>query len=211
MAELTADFGPGRILAFQGDHGRADVIATTLASIREQWGEIDCLVANIGSGRGKAGLDLEDADWQGPFEVNLWSSVRVVSAVVRQMIERRQGSITIVGSVAGFESLAAPLAYSAAKAALINYSKNLSRLVGAYNVRVNCVAPGNILFPGGSWEQHLSERTQEVTAYIRTEVPLQRFGRPDEIAGLIVFLSSELASFITGACIIADGGQTRGI
>jgi 3-oxoacyl-[acyl-carrier protein] reductase len=109
------------------------------------------------------------------------------------------------------ESTPAPLPYSAAKAALINYAKNVSRLVGTNQVRVNCVAPGNILFPGGSWERHIEQRHDEVMNYIRTEVPLGRFGTPEEIADLVVFLSSDRASFITGACVIADGGQTRGI
>jgi len=209
--ELASDFGPESVMAFQGDHGRPDVIARTLARMRERWGDLDCLVANIGSGRGKAGLDAKEADWMGAFDVNLWSGVRVVSAAVGQMLENHHGSITIVGSIVGVEGSTAPLAYSSAKAALMNYSKNLSRLVGPYNVRVNCVAPGNVLFPGGSWEKHLAERTAEVTAYVKAEVPLQRFGRPEEIADLIVFLSSDRASFITGACIVADGGQTRSI
>jgi 3-oxoacyl-[acyl-carrier protein] reductase len=73
------------------------------------------------------------------------------------------------------------------------------------------VAPGNILFHGGSWERHLAERHDEVMGQIRAEVPLQRFGRPEEIADLVVFLSSDRASFITGSCVVADGGQTRGI
>jgi len=111
----------------------------------------------------------------------------------------------------GLESTSAPLPYSAAKAALVNYGKNLARQVGPSNVRVNCVAPGNILFPGGSWDRHLSERRDEVLHLINVEVPLQRFGRPEEIADLIVFLSSDRAAFITGACIVADGGQTRSL
>ena len=105
----------------------------------------------------------------------------------------------------------APLPYSAAKAALINLSKNLARQAGPHNVRVNCVAPGNILFPGGSWEKHLEARAEEVHRFIQTEVPLRRFGRPEEIADAIAFLCSDRSSFITGACIVADGGQTRSL
>jgi 3-oxoacyl-[acyl-carrier protein] reductase len=101
------------------------------------------------------------------------------------------------------------LPYSAAKAAVINYAKNLSVQVAPNGIRVNCVAPGNVLFPGGSWERHLEQRREEVMRFIEQEVPLQRFGQPDEIADLIVFLSSPRAAFITGACVRADGGQTR--
>jgi 3-oxoacyl-[acyl-carrier protein] reductase len=116
-----------------------------------------------------------------------------------------------VASIAGLESMPAPLPYSAAKAALVNYGKNLSRLLASRGVRVNSVAPGNVLFPGGSWERHLADRREEVLRYLQAEVPMQRFGRPEEIADLVVYLSSDRASFITGACVVADGGQTRSI
>jgi 3-oxoacyl-[acyl-carrier protein] reductase len=87
--------------------------------------------------------------------------------------------------------------------------KSLSRLVGPQGVRVNAVAPGNVLFPGGTWERRLAERREFFEQYIQSEVPLQRFGRPEEIADAVVFLASERASFITGACLVMDGGQTR--
>ena len=101
--------------------------------------------------------------------------------------------------------------YSAAKAALLSYGKNLARQLGPFNVRVNSVAPGNVLFPGGSWERHLAERRDEVLQQIDIGVPLRQFGQPEEIADLIVFLSSDRAAFITGSCVVADGGQTRSI
>jgi len=76
-------------------------------------------------------------------------------------------------------------------------------------VRVNVVAPGNVLFPGGSWEKKLMDSRQNVEQYIRSEVPAGRFGRPEEIADAVVFLASEKASFITGSCLVVDGGQSR--
>ena len=112
-------------------------------------------------------------------------------------------------SIAGCEALSAPLPYSAAKAALINVTKNLSRMVGSHGIRVNAVAPGNVLFPGGSWEKKLTENREFFEEYIRREVPLQRFGRAEEVADAVVYLASERASFMTGACVVLDGGQTR--
>ncbi|HYX27354.1 MAG TPA: SDR family oxidoreductase, partial [Pyrinomonadaceae bacterium] len=78
-------------------------------------------------------------------------------------------------------------------------------------VRVNAVSPGNILFPGGSWEEKLSAQPEFFEKYIRQEVPLQRFGTPEEVADAVVFLASERAAFITGSCLTVDGGQTRAL
>jgi 3-oxoacyl-[acyl-carrier protein] reductase len=209
--ELAKQHGDGRLLACPGDLSQTEVIRDTLGRVRGHWGRIDAVVANIGSGRGTPGWQPPADDWIRLSEINLYASARLVSEVLPDLIESRAGSLVLIASITGVESTPAPLPYSAAKAALINYAKNVSRLVGKNQVRINCVAPGNILFPGGSWERHLEQRHDEVMNYIQTEVPLQRFGTPEEIADLVVFLSSDRASFITGACIIADGGQTRGI
>ena len=109
------------------------------------------------------------------------------------------------------DSLLAPLTYSAAKSALRSYSKNLAVLVAKNNIRVNYVAPGNILFEGSNWDKKLKENRKQIERYINNEVPMKRFGTPEEIANISVFLSSERASFITGACVTVDGGQTKGI
>ena len=210
-AEMEAAHGGDRVLAIEGDLSTADVIRRALGFARDRWGRVDALVANIGNGRGTPGWRTPPEDWARLFEVNLWSTQRLVAEVLPGMIEARSGSITLISSITGIESTAAPLPYSAAKAALINYGKNLARQAGNHGVRVNSVAPGNVLFPGGSWERHLEQRHDEVMAMIRAEVPLQRFGRPEEIADLVVFLSSDRASFITGSCLVADGGQTRSL
>ena len=211
VAAFETEFGQDRVLAFRGDLSQPEQISAALTQTRERWGEIDCLVANIGSGTAKPGWQLNQADWDTVFEVNLWSSVRLVEAALPAMVQAQRGSIVMIASIAGLESVNAPLPYSGAKATLVNYSKNLARQVGQYGVRVNCVAPGNILFPGGSWEKKLAQNPEHFQRYIETEVALQRFGTPEEIANLVVFLSSDRAAFITGACVVADGGQTRRI
>jgi 3-oxoacyl-[acyl-carrier protein] reductase len=206
---LEAESDSDRLMAFEGDLSKPAVIDGLLAAIDERWGRLDCLVANIGSGRGPVGWDLQEADWHRLTEENVSSSYRLVQKVLPAMIKSQKGSIVLVASIAGLESSPAPLPYSAAKAALVSYGKNLSRQVGQFNVRVNSVAPGNVLFPGGSWERHLTERRDEVLHQIESEVPLRRFGQPHEIADLIVFLSSDRAAFITGSCLVVDGGQMR--
>lgn len=208
-AALQAEFGQERVLGLSGDLSQTAHVATVVRRTREQWGEIDCVVANIGSGTAKNGWQLNQADWDPVFDVNFWSGVRLVEGVLPGMVNARRGSITFIASIVGVESVSAPLPYSAAKAAVVNYSKNLARQVGQYGVRVNCVAPGNILFPGGSWDQKLAQNREPVERYIEGEVALRRFGTPEEIAALVVFLASERAAFVTGACVVADGGQIR--
>ena len=211
VAEFAAEFGAENVQAFAGDLTDAETISRALDATRKRWGEVDCLVSNIGSGKAKPGWQLTQAEWDTVFATNFWSGIRLVEAALPGMVEAGRGSVVLIASIVGLESVNAPLSYSAAKAALINYGKNLARPVAASGVRVNCVAPGNVLFPGGSWAQKLAEQRDVFERYIETEVPLRRFGRPEEIADVVLFLSSERASFITGTCVVADGGQMRGI
>lgn len=206
--EELSEYGE-KVQAFEGDLTRSEIIEQVVSDVQSRWGDIDCLVANIGSGTARGGWDLEEADWQGVFEINFQGAVRMAQAVLRGMTARGGGSIVFVGSIVGLESLSAPLTYSAAKAALHNYAVNLARQVAKDGIRVNCVAPGNVLFPGGSWERKLEERREFFEDYIRREVPMGRFGTPEEIADAVTYLSSPRASFITGSVLVADGGQTR--
>lgn len=210
FSELRAKHSAKNVLAVPSDLTEAGGIRSALNSIREEWGGIDLLVANLGSGSGKLGWNQSEEEWERVFRINFWGSVRLAQAVMPDLMERR-GCIVFVASIVGLEMTSAPIPYSAAKAALINYSKNLARSVAGNGVRVNAVAPGNVLFPGGSWERHLAERRDEVEQYIAKEVPLQRFGTPEEIAALVAFLCSNVAGFSTGACYVMDGGQTHRI
>ena len=135
QAAFESEFGPERVLACEGDLRQTAVIKKVLSIIRERWGPLDCLVANIGSGRGPVGWDLQESDWDRLFEENLSGSLRLMKEVLPAMTRARQGSIVVVASIAGLESSGAPLPYSAAKAALVNYGKNLARQVGPSNVR----------------------------------------------------------------------------
>jgi 3-oxoacyl-[acyl-carrier protein] reductase len=209
--ELAQRFGPEKVLHYEGDLALEATVDNIVSSVIETWGRIDCLAANVGSGSSTPGWNIGPEVWTNALNANLWPAVHVVTRVLQEMINARSGSIVLVSSIAGIEATAAPLAYSAAKSALTLYSKNLSRIVGPHNIRVNSIAPGNILFEGGSWERHLEKRGEEVRLYIDTEVPLKRFGTVEEIANCVAFLSSSCASFVTGACLVADGGQSRSL
>jgi 3-oxoacyl-[acyl-carrier protein] reductase len=209
LEQLRGEFGHD-VLSFGGDLTNHEAIEQSLNAIQNTWGRpLDALVVNIGSGRGKAGWNVTEDDWQSSFNINFWGPVRIAQAAIPFLVSG--GTITFISSIAGVERTPAPLAYSCAKAALIRYAKNLSSVLADLSIRVNCIAPGNILFPGGSWDAHLHDRRDQVLEYIRSEVPSKRFGTPEEVAEVVGFLCSSKASFITGACVVVDGGQSRSI
>jgi 3-oxoacyl-[acyl-carrier protein] reductase len=210
-ALLTAEAEPQRVLFIRGDMTDSTDIRCALDETVAAFGGIDAVVANVGSGTARGGWDLNLDDWQSALDINLLGSMVLASAALPHLIARGDRNLTFISSIAGCEAINAPVTYSAAKAALQSAMKSLSRLVGSDSVRVNVVAPGNVLFPGGTWERKLAERREFFEQYIQSEVSLQRFGQPEEIADAVVFLASERASFITGACLVVDGGQTRSL
>lgn len=186
------------------DEGQARAIVDGAASAL---GGLDIAVANAGTGRGPAGDAPGAAAWRDMLDENLLTAVHLCERA--QDVMSAPGALVLVGSIAGMEFHPAPLPYSTAKAALVRYSRDLARRLAPRGVRVNLVAPGNVLFPGGSWDRRLQDDREATEAVISREVPMARFGRPEEIADAVVFLASERSSFTTGAVLVADGGQLR--
>jgi len=193
----------GRVSAVAADltdpEGRAAAVAACGASL-------DAAVLCIGNGNVTKGSDLTQAQWDAILAQNFFADVHMASALVPLLKKGSAPSLCFIGSIAGLQHLKAPLGYAVAKAALDAYAKGLAHEL-APDVRVNIVHPGNVLFEGGRWEEIRKERPQEVETILASQVPLKRFGTPEEIASAAVFACSPKASFMTGASVVVDGGQ----
>lgn len=198
----------GEALTVEGDLTTAEGVDQLISAAQTRLGPIDILVNNVGGSRGKPSWEASDAEWDEVLGINLMPAVRASRAVIPSMIERRSGSIVIISSIYGRES-GGPTTYNAAKAAELALAKQMARQLAPHNVRVNAVAPGSILFPGGSWQRRMDSDPEGIKRFVETDMPFGRFGRPEEIADVVTFLCSERASLVTGACLNVDGGQSR--
>src|SRR5262245_42209023 len=190
--------------------GVREAVETTVAG----FGAIDILVNNVGGSTGSAFLETSVEDWQRAIDLNLIPAVRASRLVVPSMRARGGGAIINVVSIYGREwggSYVRRPTYIAAKAAEIGMSKALAMELAPLGVRVNAVAPGSIIFPGGAWEKRTKEDPEGIAAFLRADLPLGRFGRPEEVGRVVAFLASDAASLVIGACLNVDGGQSRAL
>jgi len=209
--ELVSKYGKSRIFSLLGDLTNDNDISNCIEKSIEHFGRIDFLIANLGSGRSTPDWNPTELEWTRTMDLNFNGARKLTNKVVPFMINNGGGSIIYISSIAGVEVIGAPISYSVAKAGLISYSKNLSFKLAQNRIRVNTICPGNIYFKGGTWDIKSKENIQEINKMLKEKVPVMRFTTPNEIANIVLFLSSDRASFITGSNIIADGGQTVSI
>ena len=178
-----------------------------VAEVIRTFGQLDILVCNVGSGRSVSpGSETAD-EWQRVFALNLWSTTNSVEAA-RDALAVSKGVIVCVSSICGLEVIpGAPVTYSAAKAALHAYVRGIARPLGKLGVRINAVAPGNILFDGSVWSRKLAEDADAVQAMLEKEVSLGCLGSPIDVANLVAYLASPRSGFATGGVWTLDGGQ----
>ncbi len=176
--------------------------------VLQRHGRLDVLVCNVGSGASVPPGQETPEEWRRVLDINLHASTQMVWAAT-EALAAAGGNAVCISSICGLEALGCPVPYAAAKAALESYVRNAARPLGKRGVRINSVAPGNILFSGSTWERKLAADEAGVNAMLQRDVALRTLGRPEDVARLVAWLASPMAAFITGATYVVDGGQIR--
>jgi 3-oxoacyl-[acyl-carrier protein] reductase len=199
---------PNMVIAVQADVSTQAGIELVISRAVEAFGGLDVLVNNVGRAGGSDLLGTSDAEWQAAIDETLFPAIRASRMAVPHMKQRGGGAIIMIASIYGREA-GGRMTYNAVKAAEISLGKALAQQLAGAHIRVNSVAPGSILFPGGSWHKRQQADPQGIADFVRREIPFERFGRPEEVAAAVVFLASPRASWISGACLVVDGCQSR--
>ncbi len=202
--------GADSVLAVPADLSTPEGIEAVLKRTVEQFGGVDILVNNVGLARGTDVVHTTDREWMEAFDQTLFPAIRASRLVVPHMRRRGGGAIVMIASIYGREA-GGRMTYNVVKAAEISLAKAMARQLAADGIRVNSVAPGSILFEGGTWDRRQKEDPEFIAGFIERELPFGRFGGPEEVGAVVAFLASARASWISGACVIVDGCQSRSL
>ncbi|MCW8901341.1 MAG: SDR family oxidoreductase [Gammaproteobacteria bacterium] len=203
------EFGKDNIFAESCDCTSSESLLRLEKIIQDKWKGIDIVIANVGDGRSVPDPIPNDEQWTKTWNNNFESSL-LTARTFLPMLQKSKGCLLFISSITAMEAFGAPVDYSTAKSAVAALAKNMARKL-AKEVRVNVLAPGNIYFPGGSWDKKIKQDPVRVNTIIESSVPMNRFGTPEEIADAALFLCSRRAAFITGSVLVVDGGQTVGV
>ena len=193
----------GKVFAEAFEVSKMDAYANWLERAVSELGGCDIFVHNISSsGAGGTG------DWDLTFNTDIRAAVTSIETLTPHLENSDCGSIIMMSSTAALETFIKPQAFNALKAALITYSSQLSQQLGPKGIRVNCVSPGPIHFPGGNWDKIKAGRPEMYEA-TESDMALARFGTAEEVGKSIVFLASPASSATTGANLVIDAGYTK--
>ena len=189
-----------KTLIVTGDVCEQSDVEACIARALETFGRVDFAIANAGQSIDSLLLRLKPDVIDRVLDVNLKSAFYLCGAVVKPMMKQRAGSIVLMSSIVGLMGNAGQAAYAAAKAGLLGLTKSLAKELGSRNIRVNAVAPGLI-------ETAMTEKMpDEAREYLLKNAALGRVGKPEDVSGVVTFLCSEAAGYITGQTVVVDGG-----
>jgi len=206
---LASEYGGEQVLVETCDCTNEQALHSLRDRVDHCWGGVDIVVANIGDGRSVPDALPDTDQWQKTWNNNFESAL-LTARTFLPLLQESKGCLLFVSSITAMEAFGAPVDYSTAKSAVSALAKNMARKL-AQEVRVNVLAPGNVYFPGGSWDEKIKQDADRVETIIQSTVPMNRFGTPEEMADAVLFLCSDRAKFITGSTIVVDGGQTVGV
>jgi 3-oxoacyl-[acyl-carrier protein] reductase len=196
----AAGFGT-RAVAVACDVARADQVEAAIAAAEAALGPIEILVNNAGLTRDNILLRLTDADWNVVLDANLKGAFHTTRAVIKGMMKRRAGRIVNITSIVGLTGNKGQANYAASKAGLIGFTKSVAKEYASRGILANCIAPGFI-------ETDMTAALPEAArATLLQDIALGRLGRPEDVAGAVLFLTSDLAGYMTGQVLVVDGGM----
>lgn len=212
VGTATSENGANNISAYLGDNGKGlvlnvtdnDSITSLFDAIKADFGGVDILVNNAGITRDNLMMRMKDEEWDDIISTNLNSVFKISKAVLRHMMKKRDGRIINIGSVVGSSGNPGQANYCAAKAGLLGFTKSLAQEVASRGITVNTVAPG---FIQTDMTEELNDEQKDT---ILSKVPANRLGKPQEIAGAVAFLASDMAAYINGETLHVNGGMYMG-
>ena len=199
-AEVAAELGGGA-QGFGADVSDPASVVALVQAVEEAFGQVDILVNNAGLTRDNLLFRIKDDDWDTVLDANLRGAFVAIRAAARGMMKRRWGRIINIASIVGITGNKGQANYAASKAGLIGLTKSVAKELGSRNILVNAIAPGFIE------TDMTAAMTPEARAGLSGQIPLDRIGSPQDIAGMVAFLASDLASYITGQVLVVDGGM----
>jgi 3-oxoacyl-[acyl-carrier protein] reductase len=197
-----------RALTVTADVSTEAGVASVVDFAIKSFGRLDIVINNVGLGKGADIEATSDAEWQEAFDQTLFPAIRMSRAAVPHLREQTGGAIVIVSSIFGREA-GGRMTYNAVKAAEISLTKSLAQQLAKDQIRVVSVAPGSILFEGGSWWKRQQADPKGIEQFVKQELPFGRFGKPEEVGAVIAFLASPRASWVSGTTVVVDGCQSR--